>query len=264
MNAELRIWLGRWRERLNEILSPCGISISSSRESHSITVCGLVGWALEGLPQVTFVQIGVNDGRRGDALRGLRRQRSWSGVVIEPNPLVLDQLRKNTRAEPSTKILHAALGFEDGEREFFFIPKGGVKGRVSKVASHLGSFSREQVQKSVGYLSQQNCEALQIESTRVATISWETLLQSNDLKSPDLVALDTEGYDVELLGAFPFDMTTPSVIVFEYMWSYPSELEQLRERLEGYSYILFPTGHDCICVHDRCFRRKSRWQYLQG
>jgi FkbM family methyltransferase len=182
---------------------------------------------------------------------------------MEPNPFVLKQLRRNTRAEPGTKILHAALGFEDGEREFFFLAKGVVKGRLSKVANHLGSFSKDQVQKSIGYLAQRDCRDLRIESTRVATIHWETLLQSYDLHGLDLVALDTEGYDVELLDAFPFEMTTPSVIVFEYMWSHPSDLEKIRERLERYCYILLPAGHDCVCVHSRCFRRTSRWMYLQ-
>lgn len=264
LKSELRVRLGRWREKLNEALVPCGISIASCRESHSVTVAGLVGWALEGIPRVRFLQVGVNDGRSGDAVRSLRRLPGWSGIVMEPNPLVLEQLRRNTKAEPGTQILNAALGTENGACDFFYLSRRGIKRRFSKIASHLGSFSKEQVRKSAEYLFQQGMGALEIESMRIATIGWETLIDSHVLSMPDLVVLDTEGYDIELLEIFPFEKGLPSVLVFEYMWASSGALEGLRRRLAGYSYILFPASHDCICVHDRCFRTQSRWNYLQG
>src|SRR5687767_667926 len=51
-------------------------------------------------PQFFFVQIGANDGRRGDPVFQFIRQYRWRGLLLEPQPDVFRVLVRNYEDEP--------------------------------------------------------------------------------------------------------------------------------------------------------------------
>src|SRR5262245_48292496 len=61
--------------------------------------------------QVTFIQIGANDGLRNDPIREFIVRDAWTGVLVEPLPDVFDLLKKNYsgRAAARLEFVNAAI-----------------------------------------------------------------------------------------------------------------------------------------------------------
>lgn len=148
-----------------------------------------------------FVQIGAFDGRQGDPLFDLVRERNWHGVLVEPQAEAFEVLKRNYQGQEGLQFFNVAIGPQDGEMPFFTRQDG-----LTSIASpyrHLlvkpGLFRREVVQRQVP------CWTL------------STLLErANAPDHIDLLQIDTEGFDYEIVRSIDFGRIAPAIIRYEH------------------------------------------------
>ena len=89
---------------------------------------------------VTFVNIGANDGLSGDHLREFIIRKRWRGLLVEPVPFVFDRLRRAYRGVDTVQFEQAAIAAQDGTTPFWFLQKNNT---LAPGYDQIGSFSRD-------------------------------------------------------------------------------------------------------------------------
>lgn len=200
------------------------------------------------------LQVGANDGFSRDPVHKFIVRDRWSGILVEPQPMVFEQELKQTyRAHSNIHLVNAAVDEVSGSKEFYRIAFS-----QDRWATGLSSLSRSALEKQIrdGWVGSQSEIhgqkvpeefADQVESVLVPTVTFEQLLDGYDLERLDLLQLDCEGYDFELLKAFPFNRVLPSFINFEALHMSESERREILALLEGLNYSCNREGLDIFC-----------------
>ena len=148
-----------------------------------------------------FVQIGAFDGRRGDPLFQLVRQRDWRGILVEPQSAAFELLQKNYECQPGLQFFNVAIGSEDGELTLYTRRDGPTS--IASTQRHLlvkPGFFRDEV----------------IACT-VPCWTLSTLLdRAHAPDRLDLLQIDTEGFDYEIIRSIDFQRVTPTIIRYEH------------------------------------------------
>lgn len=174
--------------------------------------------------RLVFLQIGANDGFIYDPLQKFIKRDDWEGVLVEPQPYVHDNLLTKIHAKrPEIKTVNAALAEKDGSANLFTLS-------VSKErwANGLSSFNKQvlidrikdgTIQKKAlkegVRLPDENDFDAWIEPIKIKTISPKTLLAKFEGKQIDLVAIDTEGYDFEIIKLLNIKNLLPEVLIYD-------------------------------------------------
>jgi FkbM family methyltransferase len=167
-----------------------------------------------------FIQIGANDGIRADPIRRHVLRHHWAGVLVEPQPTLFEQLRKNYADQPQLQFLNAAVDLHRGDRIIYFLQSGLT--HLPDWAWGLGSFDRARLQTAAAKLG---LDESAIASQLVPTVIWEDVLALFGPDPCDLLVVDAEGYDLTLLRAAPLMRWRPRLIHFEH--SCASRADQL-------------------------------------
>lgn len=214
----------------------------------------LDSWSREHGP-VHFLQIGANDGISHDPLHKFIKRDRWSGVMLEPQPDVYEHfLTKIHRLRPEIKTINAALDTTDGSRPLYRLSVSN-----ERWATGLSSFIREVLEAKVNdprvlkHARRQGVElpgdpAELIIDDRVRTISPESLLKQYGGNGFDLVAIDTEGFDFEILKMLDLDRISPEVIIYEEVHMTRGTREACRSYLEEHRYQCRTISKDVVAV----------------
>lgn len=164
---------------------------SADLKNRSMAQLGQDLWALETCGHKRggfFVEFGATDGVTLSNTYLLEKEFDWSGLLAEPNPKFLRELKKNRQ----TTVSDACIGATTGEDvEFIF---ADVFGGMSKHADADGHGDRRSAYKDAGEL------------TVLTTISLHDFLRKHEApKQIDYISVDTEGSEYEILKEFPFD-----------------------------------------------------------
>lgn len=172
---------------------------------------------------LSFVQIGANDGIDSDFVRDVVFRYGWVGVLVEPIPAVMQQLKKNYEGA-SVQFEEAAIveNVTDEEVEFNVC--------VDKTVSSALEVAHE---KTIAEQAKGR-----IEKIMVQCMTYEQLVAAYEIK-PDVVVIDTEGYDFKILRSIDYERYSPRVIVYEH-----AELADRSEvkaflRAKGYRFMKF-------------------------
>src|SRR5580700_9172972 len=71
------------------------------------------------LDRLNFIQVGANDGVRGDPIRRYITACEWSGLLIEPLPALFAELQRNNAGNPRLDFPNAAVADRAGERPLY-------------------------------------------------------------------------------------------------------------------------------------------------
>ena len=171
---------------------------------------------------ITFLQVGANDGFFHDPLHKFIKKYGWRGVLLEPQPDVFKRYLSRLYANTAGVIpVNAALDHEDGTKPIYRIAFSD-----SRWATGLTSFSREAVEEAIDSGHVARCaarygETLPDDRTQfireepIQCISPSTLLRTYGLSKLDWLQIDAEGYDYEIIKMMDIAKTSPRVIVFE-------------------------------------------------
>lgn len=204
---------------------------------------------------VIFLQIGANDGFIYDPLHKFIKRDNWRGIMLEPQPDVFREfLVKLHRKRPEIKVLNAALDLNDGKKNLFKLTFSN-----ERWATGLSSFNREVILKKVKdgslikHIKRQRITLPEnpedaIVSEEVMTISPETLLAKFGPGGFDLLAIDTEGFDYEILKMLDLDRISPEVILYEEVNFDKNTARECRKYLKSHGYTLQTIKKDVLAT----------------
>ena len=205
--------------------------------------------------QLTFLQVGANDGFINDPLHIFIKRDNWTGVLLEPQPDVYnDFLIKLHRKRPGITAINAALDQNDGTRPLYKLSIS-----TERWATGLSSFNRELLEEKLTDGSMKKNLRRQgitlpdnkddcITSVEVATISPATLLKKFDGKGLDLLAIDTEGFDYEILKMLDLNRIAPEVIIYEETVFDERTAEECRGYLQSHGYSCQSIKRDVLAI----------------
>lgn len=186
-----------------------------------------------------FVEFGATDGVGLSNSWLLEKHFEWDGILAEPGRKWQNALKQNR----TCSITSQCVWTESGEELKFHdadLPELSTIADLSKNDMHAKSR-----QAGTDYL--------------VSTISLHDLL--TECKAPrtiDYMSVDTEGSELSILTAFPFDQWQISIITVEH--NYTDDREKLRNLLEANGYTaVFPnlSEFDDWYLHDSLGERES-------
>jgi FkbM family methyltransferase len=169
--------------------------------------------------KVNFIQIGANDGLRGDPIRRFVINDKWNGVFVEPLPNVFNILKSNyAYAKNQTLVfVNAAISSKDNEcieiwsysdqfcdglsleEKLFYLRKSSFDKK--HVAAHIKNF--EIIDEAITCF-------------KVQCISMNSLIQNYwRYERIDLIVIDAEGHDDVIIKSLDFTKIRPKAIIFE-------------------------------------------------
>lgn len=168
-----------------------------------------------------FVEFGATDGVMLSNTWLLEKEFGWEGACAEPNPKFFKELQRNR----DCTVSNACIGARTGEKvEFVFAAEYGGMRKHAKLDNNA--------ERRSGYLAEEENHVL------LETISLDDFLVAmNAPRRIDYLSIDTEGSELEILSAFPWDEWRIDLITVEH--NFTPEREKLRALLEsrGYSRI---------------------------
>ncbi|WP_454818256.1 FkbM family methyltransferase [Labrys neptuniae] len=167
---------------------------------------------------LTFVQVGADDGMRGDPISRHVIQGSWRGLLVEPVPAAMERLRTHY-----------------GTRDFHIVRGEDV----------LSSFSLPTIM--MHELKYDDLPGM-IETVPVTTRRLDSLCRETGFETADLLVIDVEGCDDIVLRTFDFDLHRPSAILFEHVALTAEASRAIGEFLEKLGYHIIYDRHDCLCL----------------
>ncbi len=165
-----------------------------------------------------FVEFGATDGVRLSNTYLLECVMGWQGICAEPNPQFHDGLHRSRRCVVSD----ACVGATTGEWVDFVL------------AAEFGGFAQDMARD----MHAQTREAywnLESNRARFQTTSLHDLLVRHQApREIDYLSIDTEGSELAILAAFPFDRWNIRLITVEH--NYSPDRESIRQLLEPLGY----------------------------
>ncbi len=135
-----------------------------------------------------FVEFGATDGIALSNTLLLESKYGWKGLLAEPNPNFLEQLKQNR----SATISDACIGGRTGNEVEFIT--ADVFGGIADYADTDNHKARRYAYRDAGHV------------IRLETISLHDFLKKYDAPQEiDYISVDTEGSEYEILKTFPFD-----------------------------------------------------------
>jgi FkbM family methyltransferase len=220
--------------------------------------------AREGRP-LRFVQIGANDGTTGDPLRELSERHAWSGVLVEPVPYVFARLQDARGADPRLCLENAAIAASDGEAELHHLRERADGEQLPDWYDQLGSFSLPTI---LWHEDQIPDLRERLVTTKVPTLTFDSLCARHALDAFDLLHIDVEGYDWEVLRQVDLDRYRPAVVLYEHAHLADADRAAAVERLSAHGYACHPGRYDTIAVRADELEREPAlqrvWLRVQG
>lgn len=184
-----------------------------------------------------FVQIGANDGvSRSDDLIRYIQQFNATGFMVEPQPDLFAQLQKNFVDYPGIELVNKAIHKTEKAMTLYRLDPQVLRGIADlplwAQTNGIASFDRGHV---IEHASRIGLGEEVIESQQVPCVTLSELLAQSP-RTPDVLKVDTEGYDFEVLSMLDLVQTRPTIIRFEH-------LHMSSEQYEGLIYRLIEVGY---------------------
>lgn len=200
---------------------------------------------------ITFLQIGANDGFIYDPIQKFIKRDNWSGVMLEPQPEVFHQfLVKIHEKRPEIIPINAALSLKDGKTTLYtiaFSKERWATGLSSFDKGILlekfknGAIAKKAIKEGITLPINESNWITEVE---IDSISPSTLIGLFENKKIDLLAIDTEGFDFEILKMLDLKSIEPEVIIYEEEHFDIETISKCKKFLENLGYIHHRVGRD--------------------
>lgn len=192
-----------------------------------------------------YIYIGANDGIIGDTIMPYAVKYGWHGILVEPVPHVMRQLKNNFGYLKDTIFEQVAIDVTNGKRKLFVVKES--ESAQPAFAQVIHSFSEEVVKGqeiSWGVGKDNDVEPIEVNTTTTAT-----LMKKYGLKHVDLIVIDIEGHDYEVMMNILDDRIFPAFIKFEHHNMSSKQQTKLKERLIQYGYDLHRMRGDYFAIN---------------
>jgi len=179
-------------------------------------------------PTLSFVEIGANDGKRGDPIYKYVAEGQLKGLLIEPMPEPFEKLRSTYKDTEGNTFLNVGVGRTDGELELYH--------------SDLSTLTTANPQKNALK------DVAELNKVVVPVKTLSNILVEHGLEKFDILQIDTEGYEWEILEEFPLDKYDISVIFIEFYCLSITERIGVLKKLLTASYSYYFDGMNLLAV----------------
>lgn len=192
-----------------------------------------------------LLQIGAADGVRNDPLRRYIESGRFRCVLVEPIPCLYQRLVRNCAALSHVVCVNAAVLDTDGEVAIYTLRDDEnypVDGPYNNDRRQLSSLSRQS-------LGDRGFRPREIEEIKVRGVTVPTLLREQNLRTVDLLQVDTEGFDAHIVMMALGAGLVPGMINFEHELIPEEERAPLFQELSRHDYEWI---HDCantLAIH---------------
>jgi len=196
-----------------------------------------------------WVQVGANSmdqelATNNPLMNALESVPHWNKYFLEPIPHNYAQLELNSKKWPNVTTIQAALTEHTGTSEGvgklyclegYHLPRhehhSNKEIGVTHSADELCSFDEKHVLKHFP-------KGVTVE-VPVTVMTVSVFLRMYGIEDVRLLVLDTEGWDAALIAVWPFELSTPPVIVFEHIHLLAQDRKQAEELLSKHCYVLY-------------------------
>ena len=194
--------------------------------------------------RIAIVQVGANDGRDavGDLIRR-RPQRVERALLIEPQRSAFDRLVRRIDCLPGVICLNTDIDRLAGERTLYSV-KPSAAGRLG---DGIASFDRQHVEKEIRTRTnvRSNSEvAALITATAVPVTTLERAAATAGIAGPDVLMVDTEGFDGKIVRMALEAGWLPAVIQYEHKHLTQNDRKDLSTILVRCGYRLWADQAD--------------------
>ncbi|XP_037800757.1 uncharacterized protein LOC119595720 [Penaeus monodon] len=160
---------------------------------------------LEGLDKGFFLEAGALDGEDKSNSLYFERERSWTGLLVEPDPSLYKTLVSKKRKAFS---INAAFSLSNASDMVTFLPRRGL-GRLAPGST---------------------------KGIPVKTVPIATMLQALGVTQIDYFSLDIEGAELKVLATFPWDKVKIRLICIEVNHVGLRPVDSFMKK-QGYTYV---------------------------
>jgi FkbM family methyltransferase len=194
-----------------------------------------------------FVEAGAFDGFIASNTYYLERFRGWSGVLVEPIPVLY---RQCVRQRPRSLTYNCALVSRDFPDDELTMLYGGCTSVVKDAWDYV--LTDGEARQSQRDWSARGCRYEGEEAYEV-TVPARTLTSVLDeARAPqiDFLSLDVEGHEAQVLGGLDFERYAPRLILLEAFESFGSTRSEIESALPGYHALARLTQADVLFARD--------------
>lgn len=198
----------------------------------------------------TLVQVGANDGVRGDPVRWAILRHHFPALLVEPLPDLYEKLRANYASEPQVRFANVAVGEEPGEAVMYRLPHDVPS--LPDWAQGLASFDKRLLleHRKLSGLNNVDLERLLV-TARVPVVTMTQLLAAEPGISAVLaLQVDTEGHDLHVIRSALHGGIRPRIINYEHKHLSYANQEACRDLLAKSGYAFVSTREDTLAVRD--------------
>lgn len=220
---------------------------------------------LKSRPGSAVWQIGAADGIVADLLRPLLVNFDPVGVLVEPNPWLYDQLRRNYRNNRHLTLLNVAIGAQAAKSQLRAVNPAVVSDRgLPHWALGLSTFQPTSNALGGKTVTPDMRERLMsaTELIDVDVITFGDVLSEAGGQKPDIVVIDVEGMDAELVVALFTVPLYPRIVMFEQSCLSTEEVASLRQRLPD-NYFWADLGEDVVLYRRDFLDELTREQFVE-
>jgi len=188
----------------------------------------------------SLIQIGANDGITHDHLHDVIKKFRLKSLLLEPIKEPFLNLTNNYSNFENVRLENSALSINN-EILFLYRVNSEYFYKYGTLPTGITSFYKQ-------HLIKHGIKEKHIIQEKVNQISFEELLKKHNINSFDLLAIDTEGYDCNIVNDFFLKIKNiRPIIVFEWSHIKQNELQETLNKMIKNNYSFFPMGDDIFC-----------------
>jgi FkbM family methyltransferase len=180
-----------------------------------------------------FVDIGAHDGIDKSNSYFFENILNWSGICIEPNPIIFDKLKNNRSS------LNLNVGCYCVEGEFDFLLNTGYTEMLSGLKN---TYCKEHLNRIT---NEQKLNGGKSKTIKIKTSVLNDIFDKNFISIIDYLSIDTEGSEYEILLGIDFDKYHINIIDVEINYK-DDKFDKIKKLLSKYFIIDSVIGGDYI------------------
>ena len=175
-----------------------------------------------------FIEVGALDGVGGSNTYFFEKERNWTGLLIEPNPVEFSKLNISDRTSYKE---NCAISNVEGEVNFLSIT--GPCNVLSGIWEYYNPAHIQRIERELNMYSsypEGHEYYSKKELVKINAYRLQTLIDKYNLNEIDLLSIDVEGAELQVLESIDFEKTKINCILLENNYGISKETEFLTQK----------------------------------